>query len=92
MRHRSASRATPRLIPCSNAYAEWLRQGSPEDPSLAQLNRLRARQGLELREPPARHDVALDGPLVLRFDLPLFGVSFLEVTPDRSSGPPLGRP
>ena len=35
----------------SNAYAEWRRQGSPEDPSPAQIARLRSRQGLELLAP-----------------------------------------
>ena len=65
----------------SNAHAEWLRQGGPEDPSPAQLARLRARQGLELLSPSARHDVEGDAPLVLRFDLPLFGVSLVEIAP-----------
>ena len=57
----------------SNAYAEWWRQGSPEDPSPAQIARLRSRQGLELRDPPARHAVGGDGTLTLRFTLPLHG-------------------
>ena len=65
----------------SNAYAEWLRQGGPEDPSPAQLAQLRARQGLELLSPIARHGVEGDAPLVLRFDLPLFGVSLVEISP-----------
>jgi xylan 1,4-beta-xylosidase len=71
----------------SNAYAEWRRQGSPEDPSPAQIARLRSRQGLELIEPPARHAVGGDGTLTLRFTLPLHGVSLLEVTAAESTGP-----
>jgi len=71
----------------SNAYAEWRRQGSPEDPSPAQIARLRSRQGLELLGPPARHAVGGDGVLTLRFTLPLHGVSLLEVTPAKSTGP-----
>ena len=64
----------------SNAYAEWRRQGSPEDPSPAQIARLRERQGLELLEPPARHVIDGNGTLTLGFPLPLHGVSLLEVT------------
>ena len=70
----------------SNAYAEWRRQGSPEDPSPAQLERLRARQGLEPYGSPTTHEEGPAGTVRLRFDLPLFGVSLLEVTPARSSG------
>jgi len=70
----------------SNAYAEWRRQGSPEDPSPAQIARLRSRQGLELLEPPVRHAVGRDGTLALRFTLPLHGVSLLEVTAAESAG------
>jgi xylan 1,4-beta-xylosidase len=71
----------------SNAYAEWRRQGSPEDPSPAQIARLRSRQGLEFLAPPARHAVGGDGTLTLRFTLRLHGVSLLEVTPAESTGP-----
>jgi hypothetical protein len=69
----------------SNAYAEWLRQGRPEDPTPAQLDRLHARQGLESYGPPSMHDGGPAGTIRLRFDLPLFGVSLLEVTPARAS-------
>ena len=65
----------------SNAYAEWQRLGSPEDPSPAQLDRLRARQGVELYGPPTSHQVEPDGTARLHFELPLFGISLLEVTP-----------
>ena len=68
----------------SNAYAEWRRQGSPEDPSPAQIARLRERQGLELLEPPARHVIDGNGTLTLGFPLPLHGVSLLEVTAEPS--------
>ena len=71
----------------SNAYAEWRRLGSPEDPSPAQPDRLRARQGLEPFGPPASQEVGSDGTVRLRFELPLYGISLLELTPGRSAGP-----
>src|SRR5690606_25975469 len=43
----------------SNAYTEWKRQGSPQEPTETQLRVMKAREGLELHEP--EHDVTLFG-------------------------------
>ena len=68
----------------SNAYAEWVRLGEPPNPSPAQIARIKSRQGLELFEPPLVLQVGADRGLDLRFPLPLFGVSLLEIEPDRA--------
>jgi xylan 1,4-beta-xylosidase len=68
----------------SNAYAEWVRLGEPQDPSPAEIARIKRRQGLELFEPPRTLPVGMDRRLRLRFPLPLFGTSLLEIEPDRS--------
>ena len=65
----------------SNAYAEWVRQGRPQDPSPAQVARIKSRQGLERLEPP-RVVSAAGGRLELGFRLPLYGVSLIELEPE----------
>ena len=69
----------------SNAYAEWVRLGKPQDPSPAQIDRIKSRQGLELYAPLRTYDVSPDGALRLRFPLPVFGTSLLEIEPERRS-------
>jgi xylan 1,4-beta-xylosidase len=69
----------------SNAYAEWVRMGQPEDPSPAQVRLLKSRQGLERFEPPRTVTVAADRSLSLSFFLPLFGTSLLEIEPARGA-------
>lgn len=64
----------------SNAYAEWVRQGRPEDPSAAQLEQIKRRQGLELLEAPATHQCD-GGRISLRIELPLHACSLIELTP-----------
>jgi xylan 1,4-beta-xylosidase len=68
----------------SNAYAEWVRLGESQDPSPAEIARIKSRQGLELFEPQRTLEVGPDRTLRLRFPLPLFGTSLLEIEPDRS--------
>ena len=65
----------------SNAYAEWVRHGKPQDPSPAQIVRIKNRQGLESLWPPQTFDVPPSRSLILDFSLPLFGTSLLEVEP-----------
>lgn len=65
----------------SNAYAEWVRQGRPQDPSPAQVEQIKAHQQLELLEPPANVRIEADGSLVLGFELPLYATSLIEVVP-----------
>lgn len=65
----------------SNAYAEWVQQGRPQDPSPAQLARLKSRQGLELYEPPRTVAVSGDRTLTLSLSLPLFATSLFEIAP-----------
>jgi len=64
----------------SNAYTEWVRQGSPQDPSPAQLAYIKNRQGLELLKPPQVLS-AHDGRLEIAFRLPLHATSLIEITP-----------
>jgi xylan 1,4-beta-xylosidase len=64
----------------SNSHAAWRAQGSPQDPSEAQLRAIVERQGLERAE-PERADVVRDGALTLRLALPLPSVSLIEIQP-----------
>jgi xylan 1,4-beta-xylosidase len=64
----------------SNSYAEWARQSSPQDPSLAQIAHIKSRQGLEALNPPqvlSTHEGHLD----IVFRLPLQATSLLEIEP-----------
>ena len=67
----------------SNAYAEWVRQGQPMYPAHGQRAAIKAREGLELLEPPQRV-VLLDGKLKLRFSLPVHGVSLVQIAAARA--------
>ena len=71
----------------SNAYAEWVRMGRPDDPSPAQLARLRQRQGLEELAAPGRAEVDPGGGLRLAVTLPIQGTSLLEVEPAPAAEP-----
>jgi xylan 1,4-beta-xylosidase len=62
----------------SNAYAEWLRQGSPMYPSGEQRAQIKSRAGLELLEPACLLSSA-DIPLKLNFPLPVRAVSLLVI-------------
>jgi xylan 1,4-beta-xylosidase len=64
----------------SNAYAEWVRQGSPMYPAPGQRAAIKAREGLELLEPPQQIQPEA-GKVKLIFDLPVHGVSLLILTP-----------
>jgi xylan 1,4-beta-xylosidase len=65
----------------SNSHAEWQRQGRPEDPSPAQLARLHESARLALLATPTREALGPGRTLELDFSLPMFGLSFLEITP-----------
>jgi xylan 1,4-beta-xylosidase len=63
----------------SNAYAEWVRQGRPMYPAPGQYAAIKARDGLELLEPPRM--ITLDSDrLMLNFTLPGHGVSLLIIS------------
>ncbi len=62
----------------SNAYHEWLRQGSPNYPTPMQYQAIKQREGLELYEAPVTLPV-MDGRVAYRFCLPVHGVSFLTI-------------
>jgi xylan 1,4-beta-xylosidase len=66
----------------SNAYAEWLRQDQPTYPAPGQRAAIKAREGLELLEPP-RKMTAQGGTIALSFSLPVHGVSLLCISPER---------
>lgn len=60
----------------SNAYPEWLRQGKPMYPTGGQYAAIKARDGLELLEPPQKV-TPLDGKVHLSMSLPVHSVSLL---------------
>jgi xylan 1,4-beta-xylosidase len=63
----------------SNAYEEWKKLGSPQQPTPAQYAQLEAAGQLHLLDSP-RWDSAQDGRLHLSFALPLHGISLLRLT------------
>jgi xylan 1,4-beta-xylosidase len=63
----------------SNAYAAWLKMGSPQPPTAAQYRQLERAAELSQLERPRRVRVA-GGKLVERFTLPRQGVSLLVIT------------
>ena len=63
----------------SNAYAEWLRQGSPLYPQGEQYAAIKARDGLE-ELCAAREEETENGRLVLEFDMPAHGVSCIRLS------------
>jgi xylan 1,4-beta-xylosidase len=60
----------------SNAYPEWVRQGKPMYPAGGQYAAIKARDGLELLEPPQTVSAA-DGRLALTFTMPAHSISLL---------------
>lgn len=62
----------------SNAYAEWLRQGSPLFPAGEQYAAIKARDGLEKLTGDQKVAVT-DGKMELRFAMPTHGVSYLVI-------------
>ncbi len=64
----------------SNAYREWVRQGKPMYPDAGQYAAIKARDGLELAEPPQKVGLSA-GKLKRSFTLPVHGVSLLVVSP-----------
>lgn len=64
----------------SNAHTEWKRQGSPDWPDDAQMQAIKAREGLELLcEPYVKS--ACDGTVEMDFVLPCHGVSLILAEP-----------
>ena len=63
----------------SNAYAQWLREGSPDYPDEKQYTAIKAREGLEEYAPAAVCDSQND-ELTLRFTLPAHAVSLIEIS------------
>ena len=63
----------------SNAYTAWQMMGSPQSPSAAQYQRLKAAGKLELLESPRRISVEGDA-IELTFTEPTQGVSLLDLT------------
>jgi xylan 1,4-beta-xylosidase len=65
-----------------NAFAVWVAQGSPEPPAPPELAALREAMAPVLLDPEHVAPVS-DGAVSLSFELPRFGVSLLELTPER---------
>jgi len=64
----------------SNPYPEWIRQGKPMYPDVGQYEAIKARDGLELLEPP-QTVTPWDGRLKLSFQMPVRSISLLVITP-----------
>jgi xylan 1,4-beta-xylosidase len=64
----------------SNSYAAWLAAGRPQNPTTAQLAAIQERQGLALWEPERAIEIA-DDRIEVSFELPLPGLSLLELEP-----------
>lgn len=63
----------------SNAYAAWLRMGSPQQPTPAQFAELEQASALQELEPARAVTVGRDGTVTAAFDLPRTSVSFVKV-------------
>lgn len=64
----------------SNAYAAWVRMGSPQAPTPAQYAALEQAGRLQALRPARQTTVGADGRIVETFDLPRKSVSFVKVT------------
>jgi xylan 1,4-beta-xylosidase len=64
----------------SNAYAAWVRMGSPQAPTPAQYAELERAGRLEPLHPDRPVDIGADGRVTEVFDLPRESVSFVKVT------------
>jgi xylan 1,4-beta-xylosidase len=64
----------------SNAYAAWVRMGSPQSPTPAQHAALEQAGQLQALRPGRQATVGADGRIVETFDLPRKSVSFVTVT------------
>jgi xylan 1,4-beta-xylosidase len=62
----------------SNAYTEWLRQGSPDYPAGEQYAAIKTRDGLELITPVLTVP-SIDGKVKLSFDMPVKSVSLIVI-------------
>jgi xylan 1,4-beta-xylosidase len=63
----------------SNAYAVWLKMGSPQHPDAEQYSKLERAGFLEMLEPPAWKKVHA-GEMQIELDLPRHSVSLIELT------------
>jgi xylan 1,4-beta-xylosidase len=73
-----------------DAFTVWVSQGSPQDPSAAQLAALRQAMQPVLLDSETLAPIA--GAVSLSFDLPRFGVSLVELAPSTASDPAASRP
>jgi xylan 1,4-beta-xylosidase len=62
----------------SNSHSAWIAAGRPQDPSPVQLAEIRDQGGLQLCEPERLIDMGSE-EISLSFDLPMPGVSLLEL-------------
>jgi xylan 1,4-beta-xylosidase len=64
----------------SNAYAAWVRMGSPQSPTPAQYAALERAGRLEPLRPDRPVEIGADGRVTEVFSLPRESVSFVKVT------------
>ncbi len=62
----------------SNAYYEWLKQGSPKYPNEKQYEAINSKAELELLEPEKELEIS-NNRLNLKFNMPAHAISFIEI-------------
>jgi hypothetical protein len=73
-----------------DAYTVWVAQGSPQNPSSAQLAALEQAMTPSALVPDGVLAVAADGAVAVDFDLPRFGLSLLTFRPMPDGSEPVG--
>jgi xylan 1,4-beta-xylosidase len=68
----------------SNAHSTWIAEGSPQTPSLDQVKKIKSHQTLELLNEPQLIHIESSGKLKFSFQLPLFGTSLLQISPNNN--------
>lgn len=69
----------------SNAYMTWVEQDKPEEPTVEQIQSLRAHEALSLYEPVC--SVTLANTISITVDLPMHAISLLLLVPENNSVP-----
>jgi beta-xylosidase len=69
----------------SNAYRMWSDMGKPLQPDAEQVRSIRQRENLELAAPVA--DIEMTEPLSLSLELPMHGVSLLQLVRENRKAP-----
>jgi len=63
----------------SNAYSAWKAEGSPINPSIKQIKKIKLHQGLELIQKPEEIQIDNSKNVNLSFSIPLPGISLIQI-------------